>query len=38
MGKGLTGTRSPQRKHEPDATGWATHANLTAGNSEQGQF
>src|SRR5215216_4123800 len=38
MGKGLTVTRSPQRKHDPDATGWTTHANLPAGNSEQGKF
>ena len=22
MGKGATGLRSPQRKHEPDTTGW----------------
>lgn len=36
MGKELTVTRSPQRKHEPDTTGWSPHANLTAGNSQQG--
>jgi hypothetical protein len=38
MGKELTVTRSPQRKHEPDTTGWTIHANLPAGNSEQGKF
>jgi hypothetical protein len=38
MGKELTGARSPQRKHEPDTTGWSPHANLTAGNNQQGQL
>jgi hypothetical protein len=34
MGKGLTGIRSLQREHCPDAEGRVNKANLTAGNSK----
>jgi len=34
MGKGLTDSRSPQRKPWPDAEGRVNKANLTAGNSK----
>ena len=37
MGKGVTGLRSPQRKHDTDELDRNIHANLTAGNSEQGR-
>ncbi len=36
MGKGTTGLRSPQRKHDADKKDCYGHANLTAGNSEEG--
>jgi hypothetical protein len=34
MGKGTTGLRSPQRKHDADTKDCYRHANLTAGDSE----
>ena len=37
MGKGLTGIRSLQRKRWLDAKGRTNNANLTAGDSEEGQ-
>ena len=35
MGKGVTGLRSPQRKHDTDELGRNIHANLTAGNNRR---
>jgi len=37
MGKGTTGLRSLQREHDADTKDCYRHANLTAGNSEQGE-
>ena len=36
MGKGATDLCSSQRKHGPDTKGWSDHANLPAGDIEQG--
>ena len=34
MGKGTTGLRNPQRKHDADTKDCYGHANLIAGDSE----